>query len=633
MDETAGSAKRLRIPLRIVLSFVILAALLPPLVLLAMVVVRTAESDRAAAQASLIDNAKVIASMVHGAVLSDAQILSTIGSHISESDANLSTELDVINEHFKGNAVLTTNTRGIAEPEWSVSNLVDIRPGERANLHFTIPLQDGSGDTLQVTADSTAISRKISFGQLQNQMLVAVVDGNGNMITRSAAAEENLGKRVPTWEALLSVGAPSGSFNAIAFDGTPISFGFSTIEGTPGWVVVVGVPQAILDARWQNPLIAFGFGVLIAIMVAVLLSFFMARRITRPIAAMVKRSEAIASDAKGPLPPAPETIVSELETLYHAQLNSHARLLQRADELALSSQRYYAVARVGAMVTWRADRHGNVIEMEGWREFTGQSVKAALGRGWIERVHPDDMPNLTQVLENAAKEGHATATAEVRVKTDLYDWVWVNFRGAMITDSAGRTAEWIGTLENIDDRKRLQLRISHMAYHDGLTGLPNRIRLAEHFEELWQPDKAGQNCALLYIDLDKFKEANDTFGHATGDALLREVGIRLQRVLRGHDLAARLGGDEFAVVLVALEQLEYATTVASRIVKALSTPFDIDGHQVQIGASIGVATFRSGEASIERLQFEADSALYRAKSEGRNRWSFNHGSEEDQQRA
>src|SRR5690606_4115153 len=113
-------------------------------------------------------------------------------------------------------------------------------------------------------------------------MLVAVVDGNGNMITRSAAAEENLGKRVPTWEALLSVGAPSGSFNAIAFDGTPISFGFSTIEGTPGWVVVVGVPQAILDARWQNPLIAFGFGVLIAIMVAVLLSFFMARRITRP---------------------------------------------------------------------------------------------------------------------------------------------------------------------------------------------------------------------------------------------------------------------------------------------------------------------------------------------------------------
>ncbi|NMA97665.1 MAG: diguanylate cyclase [Phyllobacteriaceae bacterium] len=438
---------------------------------------------------------------------------------------------------------------------------------------------------------------------------------------------------MPTWEALLEVGASTGSFNAIAFDGTPISFGFSSIEGTPGWVVVVGVPQAILDARWQNPLIAFGFGVLVAVLVAIILSFFMARRITRPIEAMVERSEAIASDAKGALPPAPDTIVGELETLYQAQQNSHTRLAQRADELALSSKRYYAIARVGAMVTWRADRHGNVLEMEGWNEFTGQSTQAALGRGWVERVHPEDLPNLTQTLETAARAGIATATAEVRVRTDLYDWVWVNFRGAMITDAEGMPAEWIGTLENIDDRKRLQLRISHMAYHDALTGLPNRIRLAEHFEELWQPDNAGQSCALLYIDLDMFKQANDTYGHATGDALLREVAVRLQKVLRQNDVAARLGGDEFAVVLVALENVDYSTTVASRIVKALSVPFEIDGHSVQIGASVGVAPFLAGGVSIERLQFEADSALYRAKSEGRNRWSFTSTSQDAQQRA
>src|SRR5690606_190053 len=199
---------------------------------------------------------------------------------------------------------------------------------------------------------------------------------------------------------------------------------------------------------------------------------------------------------------------------------------------------------------------------------------------------------------------------------------WVNFRGAVITDADGRAAEWIGTLENIDDRKRLQLRISHLAYHDALTGLPNRIRLAEHFEELRQPDHAGTNCALLYIDLDKFKEANDTYGHATGDVLLREVAVRLQAILGGNDLAARLGGDEFAIVLMALENIDYSTMVASRIVKALSSPFYIDGHIVEIGASVGIAPFVAGSVSIERLQFEADSALYRAKAEGRNRWSF-----------
>lgn len=235
------------------------------------------------------------------------------------------------------------------------------------------------------------------------------------------------------------------------------------------------------------------------------------------------------------------------------------------------------------------------------------------------------MPLLTETLVNAAREGEATATAEVRVNTDENGWVWVNFRGARITDASGRAIEWVGTLENINDRKRLQLRISHMAYHDALTGLPNRIRLAEHFEELWRPENAGLSCALLYIDLDLFKQANDTLGHAAGDALLREVGNRLQNMLRAHDLVARLGGDEFAVVLGAFDNLDYSTTVASRIVRTLSLPYEIDGHIVQIGASVGVAPFVSGAVSIELLQYQADSALYRAKSEGRNRWAF-HGS-------
>jgi PAS domain S-box/diguanylate cyclase (GGDEF) domain len=622
MADTAGSANRMRIPLRIFLSLAIVAALMPPFVLLAMVVVRTAQSDRAAAEASLIDNAKVIASMVHGSIVSDTEVLRTIGGHVAGSALHPD-ELDLINEHFRGNSVIVTLTGGDRpEGEWRVSNLVDINPGERANLVFTIPLGDGTTDVLQVTADSTTVSNKISFGTLENQMLVAVVDGNGNIITRSAAAEENLGKRVPTWEALLAVGGSSGAFNAISFDGTEISFGFASVEETPGWVVVVGVPKAMLDLRWQSPLIAFALGMGIAIFTAILLCFLMARRITQPIEAMVKRSEAIARDTETQLPPAPETVVSELETLYRAQENSHQRLTQRARELALSSQRYYAVSKVGAMVTWQADRFGNLLSAEGWTEFTGQHLKTALGRGWVARVHPDDMPQLTETLVTAAREGQATATAEVRVKTDENGWVWVNFRGARITDAAGKVIEWVGTLENINERKRLQLRISHMAYHDALTGLPNRIRLAEHFEELWQPENAGLNCALLYIDLDLFKQANDTLGHAAGDALLRDVADRLRNMLRANDLVARLGGDEFAVALGAFDNLDYSTTVATRIVKTLALPYEIDGHIVQIGASVGVAPFTSGAVSIELLQYQADSALYRAKSEGRNRFAF-----------
>src|SRR5690606_8781212 len=131
---------------------------------------------------------------------------------------------------------------------------------------------------LSLTSDSAAVSRNIALGDVAaSGMLVAVVDGNGKIITRPVGAEENLGKPAPSWQALLDVGAPSGAFSAIAVDGTPISFGFAGIEGTPGWVVVVGVPKAVLDARWQNPLLAFGFGAIIALIIAIVLALLMAR--------------------------------------------------------------------------------------------------------------------------------------------------------------------------------------------------------------------------------------------------------------------------------------------------------------------------------------------------------------------
>jgi diguanylate cyclase (GGDEF)-like protein/PAS domain S-box-containing protein len=638
MPETVASRDKRRISVRYFFSLIIIAALLPPILLLAMVMIRTAQTDRQAAESSLVDNAKVIASMVHGTILSDVEMIRTIGRQASARSraGEFAPELNIINRHFNGRASIATSPDiGISVlPPWSVTNLVEVKPGESARLNFTVPLEVVSGATLNLSADSAAIANKISFGDVAaSGMLVAVVDGNGHMITRSVAAAENLGKPVPTWQALLDVGAPNGAFNAIAFDGTPISFGFATIEATPGWVVVVGMPKAILDARWQNPLVAFAFGTIIAVIIAVILALYLSQRITEPILAMVQRSRAIASNSTDPLPEAPDTVIRELDMLYRAQMDSHSRLAERAAELAISSKRYSAVAKVGAMVTWRTDLNGQVLDIEGWEDFTGAPTSSALGRGWTERVHPEDMPHLTATLRQAVIDALGTVTAEVRVLTGTEDWVWVNFRGAMITDANGKPAEWIGTLENINDRKRLQLRISHLAYHDSLTGLPNRIRLAEHFSELWSPSHAGQQGALLYVDLDKFKQANDTFGHAAGDALLRMVAERLGNILRDNDLAARLGGDEFAVVLGQLENDEYSIMAANRIIKAISAPFEVGGNRIEIGASIGIALFRAGEVSIERLQFEADSALYRAKAGGRNRYAFNTGSDDEQQRA
>jgi diguanylate cyclase (GGDEF)-like protein len=163
-------------------------------------------------------------------------------------------------------------------------------------------------------------------------------------------------------------------------------------------------------------------------------------------------------------------------------------------------------------------------------------------------------------------------------------------------------------------------QLRHLAMHDALSGLPNRTffgeRLADLIEEV---HRTGHAAAVLSIDLDRFKEVNDTLGHLIGDALIRAVGQRLARLLRGTDLVARLGGDEFAVITPDVGELGDLQTLAERIINALRAPYAIMGHTLAIGASIGIASITRETGEVADIMRRADVALYRAKNEGRNR--------------
>jgi diguanylate cyclase (GGDEF)-like protein len=163
-------------------------------------------------------------------------------------------------------------------------------------------------------------------------------------------------------------------------------------------------------------------------------------------------------------------------------------------------------------------------------------------------------------------------------------------------------------------------QLRHLAMHDALSGLPNRTyfgeRLADLIEEV---RRTGHTAAVLSIDLDRFKEVNDTLGHLIGDALIRAVGQRLARLLRGTDLVARLGGDEFAVITPDVGELGDLQTLAERIINALRAPYAIMGHTLAIGASIGIASITRETGTVADIMRRADVALYRAKNEGRNR--------------
>nr|WP_283805534.1 EAL domain-containing protein [Bradyrhizobium tropiciagri] len=176
---------------------------------------------------------------------------------------------------------------------------------------------------------------------------------------------------------------------------------------------------------------------------------------------------------------------------------------------------------------------------------------------------------------------------------------------------------------DITERRKAEARITYMAHHDGLTNLANRASYQERLREALEGgNEAGKRVAVLCIDLDLFKNVNDSFGHPMGDRLLKQVADRLRSLVRGNNLPARLGGDEFAVILAADTSPNQASDFAARLIRTLSTPYEIDGNEVVIGASVGIALSPGDGTTSEELMRNADMALYRAKADGRGMYRF-----------
>ena len=168
---------------------------------------------------------------------------------------------------------------------------------------------------------------------------------------------------------------------------------------------------------------------------------------------------------------------------------------------------------------------------------------------------------------------------------------------------------WLSTHEDITERQRTEERIVHMARHDALTDLPNRVLLRERLEHELKRVKRGEMLAVLCLDLDRFKSVNDTLGHPIGDELLKVVSDRLRACTREPDTIARLGGDEFAIIMTAIQQPTDAAALARRIRESIVRPFHIDGHQIVIDISTGISVAPL-DATSHQLLKNADMALY-----------------------
>ncbi|KRA47919.1 putative bifunctional diguanylate cyclase/phosphodiesterase [Devosia sp. Root635] len=198
----------------------------------------------------------------------------------------------------------------------------------------------------------------------------------------------------------------------------------------------------------------------------------------------------------------------------------------------------------------------------------------------------------------------------------------LNGRTIMMQHHPMKDGGWVSTHEDITEQRQNEARIRHLARHDALTDLPNRIEFLEQMAKTEAGLSRGEMAAVLYIDLDHFKAVNDTLGHAVGDEVIKQASARLWGTTRETDVLARLGGDEFALLMRPIDSAADAAKVADRIIKSIGTPMLIGGQQIEIGASVGIAIGPGDGVKTDALVKNADLALYKAKSEGRSTYHF-----------
>ncbi len=294
-------------------------------------------------------------------------------------------------------------------------------------------------------------------------------------------------------------------------------------------------------------------------------------------------------------------------------------------ELLRSALSRYALASAGANDgMWGWDLVGEEVLLSArWRQMLGFAAMEFRGPPpeWFGRVHPEDRPALEHGIQAHIRGDTVHIEAEYRIRHIDGGWRWMLCRGLAERDRDGKAVRVAGSQGDITKRKTAELRLRHEALHDALTGLPNRVLFQDRLQQALRRSARQQDrsVAVLFVDLDRFKNVNDSLGHAVGDRLLQEVARRLARGVRSADSVARIGGDEFTVLLDSVGDPSEIDDVARRILEAVRQPIKVGGSELVVSASIGVASSASEDLRPEDLLRDADTAMYRAKSAGRDR--------------
>ena len=252
----------------------------------------------------------------------------------------------------------------------------------------------------------------------------------------------------------------------------------------------------------------------------------------------------------------------------------------------------------------------------------GYKPQDVIGRVVFEFLHPRDATVALERFVGVVSAEDRTEMGELRVRHADGSVRWMEVHALNLVHDESVDGVVVNCRDTTEQRV-LEARLRHLAYHDALTGLPNRVLFTDRLTQaLARLARSEHLIAVLFVDLDDFKVINDRYGHTVGDEVLAYAGQKIRKCLRPSDSAARLGGDEFALILEDLNDPKDAAVVAKRIFHELNNPLQLKGREIPLQMSIGMAIGESSQQTAESLLSEADKAMYKAKAGGKNRWQF-----------
>lgn len=312
------------------------------------------------------------------------------------------------------------------------------------------------------------------------------------------------------------------------------------------------------------------------------------------------------------------------------QIQDITTIQKSSEEYKRTSQQLNALTQLAPVGIIHVTAEWNCIfSNEKWTEFSGLSREESTEHNWINAIHPKDVSALLESLRNSLQEG-VDHYSEVRLISPLGTTKWIDFSIRILFDTDGEIEGFLGTCNDITERYINQEKLRHIAEYDSLTGLANRMLFQDRLQQAFRDsDRDHSIVSIFFLDLDGFKDINDTLGHDVGDMLLQKVSDRLINILRKNDTVARFGGDEFVVMLGHDDHLAEVVIVAEKVIDSIAKPYELDGHEVFITTSLGIAQGDAKDSSPETILKNADVALYSAKKEGKNKYQlFNQEIEE-----